>query len=145
MRTLKSADWWRRVAQSAADPSPNERAGENFESYGANGLPQDASKNLMHEAIMFAWQLVSSDRTTAIMSFGMLASVAQIIAELTPKDIREIATREHAAITIRWADDAQLWREFLVAASAGDDNRLAALHLYAKLLLCGDLPQNGSL
>jgi hypothetical protein len=141
---FKNADWWRRVARSAADPSLNERAGENLESNSANGLPHDASKNLMHEAIMFAWQLVSSDRTTAIMAFGMLASVTEIIGELTPKDIREIATREHSAIAIRWADDVQLWRELLVAANAGDDNRLAALHLQVKLLLCGELPQDGS-
>jgi hypothetical protein len=141
---FKSTDWWRRVARSVADPSLNEGAREHLDSYSENGLPQDASMNLMHEAIMFAWQLVSSDRTTAIMSFGMLAPVTKIIAELTPKDIREIATREHSAITIRWANDVQLWREFLVAANAGDDNKLAALHLQVKLLLCGDLPQNGT-
>lgn len=141
---FRSADWWRRVAQSASGPFFNEGARENPESHNASGLPPEASSKLMHEAMMFAWQLVSADQTTAIMSFGMFAPVAQIIAELTPKDIREIAIRDHSAITLRWADDVQLWREFLVAAKAGDDNRLAAVHLQVKLLLCGDLPQIGS-
>ena len=141
---FKSADWWRRVAQSVADPSLGATATEIVESRSASSLPPEASKILMHEAMMFAWQLVGSDRTTAMMAFGILGRVTEIIAELTPKDIREIATREHSAITIRWADDVKLWREFLVAANAGDDNRLAALHLQVKLLLCGDLPQDGS-
>jgi hypothetical protein len=141
---FKSADWWRRVARSVAEPPLGERATEIVESHSASALPPDASKILMHEAIMFAWQLVGSDRTTAIMSFGMIAAVAKIIAELTPKEIREIASLEHSAITIRWAKDVQLWRDLLAAASEGDDDRLAALHLHAKLLLCSNLPQIGN-
>ncbi len=141
---FKNAGRWRRHAESTVDLSLNERAQENLESNNANGLPPVASKTLMHEAMMFAWQLVGSDRTTAVMAFGMIAPVAKIIGELTPKDIRQIATREYSGITIRWANDAQLWRELLVTATAGDDDKLAALFLHAKLLLCGDLPQIGS-
>lgn len=141
---FKSDDWWRRLARSVADPSRGESAAEIVESRSAGGLPPDASKILMHEAMMFAWQLVGSDRTTAIMSFGMIAAVAKIIAGLTPKEILEIATQEHSAITIRWADDVHFWRDLLAAATEGDDDRLATLYLHAKLLLCSDLPQMGN-
>jgi hypothetical protein len=139
---FKSDDWWRRVSQSLRDPALiHKPAADNAGAYSTSGFPPEASKNLMQETIIFAWQLVGSDRTTAIMSFGMLAPVAGIIAELTPKDIREISTREHSAVRIRWADDVRLWRDFLLAANAGDDDRLAALHLHAKLLICSEIPQ----
>jgi hypothetical protein len=139
---FKRDDWWHRVSQSVVDSALSDSpAAENVGAYSTSGFSPEASKNLMQETIMFAWQLVGSDRTTAIMSFGMVAPVAEIISELTPKEVREISTREHSAVKLRWADDVKLWRDFLLAANAGDDDRLAALHLHAKLLICGDMPE----
>lgn len=138
---FKSADWWRRVALSVADQAPSAGTHDDLGGDPGSGLSPEVSKKLMQETIMFAWQLTGSDRTAAVMSFGMVAAVAKVVAELTPNEIHEIAIREHSAITIRWAEDVQLWRDLLAAATAGDHDKLAALQLHLKLLLCSDLPQ----
>lgn len=95
----------------------------------------------MHETAMFAWQTARWDRTAAQMFLGMSSSVTDVIAALTPQQIRIIAAREPRAIRVRWADDPPLWRDLLAAASTGDQKRLATLHLHAKLLLASELAQ----
>lgn len=130
---FKSEAWWQRVAESRAADTEAE---ESF-----NGFPHEASEHLMHETIIFAWQTARWDRTVAQMSLGMSPPVAELIAALTPRQIRAIAARESQGIRVRWADDSRFWRDLLVAAKAQDDERLAELHLHAKLLLCGELAQ----
>lgn len=71
----------------------------------------------------------------------MSPSVTDVIGALTPQQIRAIATRESQAIRVRWANDPQFWRDLLIAAEAGDQKGLAALHLHAKLSLCSELAQ----
>jgi hypothetical protein len=123
--------WWRHAAASRARVA----GAEAF----SNGLPHEASEQLMHEVIMFAWQTARWDRTVAQLSLGMTPSVADIVAALTPQKVREIAARESHAVEIRWANNPVFWRDVLVAASEGSNERMAELHLHAKLLLCGEL------
>lgn len=75
------------------------------------------------------------------MSLGMSPSVAELIAALTPQQIRAIAAHESQGIRVRWADDPQFWRDLLASAKAGEDEKLAELHLHAKLLVCRELAQ----
>lgn len=95
----------------------------------------------MHETIMFAWQTARWDRTAAQISLGTSPSVTDVIAALTPQQIRVIATREAQAVRVRWANDSQFWRDLLVAANAADQKGLAALHLHAKLSVCSEPAQ----
>lgn len=128
-----NATWWSRVTGGqSGDDGPNELL---------NGLPLETSEHLMHETTMFAWQTARWDRTVAQMSLAMSPSVVAIVAGLTPQQIRAISTREKRAVRIRWAADAQFWRDLLMAAEARNNERMAALHLHAKLLLCGELAQ----
>jgi hypothetical protein len=126
-------EWWRHAAQSRARAVGAEAP--------SNGLPHEASEQLMHEVTMFAWQTARWDRTVAQLSLGMTPSVAEIIAALTPQQVREIAAREEQVVEFRWANNAVFWRDLLVAATEGSDERLAELHLHAKLLLCGELAE----
>lgn len=105
----------------------------------ATGLPGDVRHELMHETLMFAWQIARWDREVALMAFGMRPAVADLILALTPRQLRTIAATEHGGIQVRWADDLAFWRELLLAARAGNDEKLAELHLQAKLLLCSEL------
>ena len=93
----------------------------------------------MQEIAMFAWQTARWDRTVAQLSLGMTASVVEVIAALTPKQVREISDRESQVIEVRWSNDPPLWRDLLLAAVAGNDEKMAELRLHAKLLLCGEL------
>lgn len=130
---FKEETWWQRVATALPHGTRMEEP--------SNGLPREASEHLMHEAIMFAWQTARWDRTVAQVSLGMARPVAELIAALTPQKIRAIAARESQGIRVRWANDGRYWRDLLVCAKAGDDEKLAELHLHAKLLLCSELVQ----
>lgn len=125
------ADWWRRV--SAID----------LHQHGArsdpNGLPEDSSAELMQETLMFAWQTARWDRLAAQFLLGMSFRVANIIAGLTPQQVRTIAEREPQAVRIRWGDDPVFWQDLLSAASMADYQRLATLKLTGKLRICSEL------
>lgn len=125
------ADWWRSVSvidlhQRGARSDPN-------------GLPEDSSAELMQETLMFAWQTARWDRLTAQFLLGMSFHVANIIAGLTPQQVRTIAEREPHAVRIRWGDDPLYWRDLLSAASMADFQRLATLQLTGKLRICSEL------
>jgi hypothetical protein len=92
----------------------------------------------MHEVIMFAWQMARWDSTAVALSFGMSPAVISTISALTPHQIRTIASRESQAVQIRWANNLAFWKDLLVAAQAGRDEKLAALQLEAKLMLCAE-------
>ncbi|MGH8251919.1 MAG: hypothetical protein ACREVI_14710 [Steroidobacteraceae bacterium] len=123
--------WWRRVIDAPA-PAMHEPDSTNW-------LPPELSEHLVQETLMFAWQMARSDRTAAQVSFAMRAPVAAMIGELTPSQVRDIASRTSGDIRVRWERDGHFWRELLLAAEAGDDEAVAELHLHAKLLLLGPL------
>lgn len=123
--------WWRRETewpQSAV-----------HESDSRNGFPPELGERLMHETLMFAWQMARSDCIAAQVSFAMRPSVAATIGALMPNQVRAIASRRGGEIRVRWDDDSHFWRELLLAAAAGDDEAILDLHLHAKLLLFGAL------
>lgn len=123
--------WWRRVID--APPSAVREPDVT------NGLPPELSERLVQETLMFAWQMARSDRTAAQVSFAMQPPVAAMIGELTPGQVRDIASRTMGDIHVRWEDDGRFWRELLLAAEAGDNEAVAELQLHAKLLLLGPL------
>jgi Flagellar transcriptional activator (FlhD) len=124
-------EWWRRV--SASDLHQHEARVDQ------NGLPDDLSAELMHETMMFAWQTARWDRLAAQFLLGMSSRVANIIAALTPQQVRAIAVRDPHAVRIRWGDDPMFWRDLLSAASTADHQRLAMLQLTGKLRICSEL------
>jgi hypothetical protein len=130
---FKDETWWRRIADG------KRRDVEAQEAF--NKLPGEVCEQLMHETIMFAWQTARWDRTVARLALAMSPPVVDVIAGLTPQQVRVIATHESNAIGVRWEDDLEFWRDMLIAANAGNVRRLAELHLHAKLLLCAELAQ----
>ena len=123
--------WWQRAIAAPASTL--------HEPDSTNWLPSELSERLVQETLMFAWQMARSDRTAAQVSFAMRPTVAAIIGELTPGQVRDIASRESRIIHVRWQQDGRFWRELLLAAEAQDDEAIAELHLHAKLQLLGPL------
>jgi len=123
--------WWR---SAIAKPICVVREPEIF-----NGLPIELSERLVQETLMFAWQMARSDRIAAQVSFAMRPPVAQMIGALTPRQVRDIASRRRGDIQLRWHEDGHFWGDLLLAAETGDDERVAELQLHAKLLLLGPL------
>ena len=116
--------WWRRVTQV-------DDAGAGVDALRGE-LPGDASEVLMYETLMFCWQMVGANAMVARSSFAMSEAVANMIAGLTPKDVREIATRYHASIRMRWANDCWFWRKILEAALRADNDEIAVLYRHGK-------------
>ncbi len=123
--------WWQR-AISAPAPTLHETESENW-------LPPKLSERLVQETLMFAWQMARSDRTAAQVSFAMHPTVAAMIGQLTPGQVRAIASRASGGIHVRWEQNGRFWRELLFAAESGNDEAIAELHLHAKLQLLGPL------
>jgi len=123
--------WWRQAIDA---PASTLREPDS-----TNWLPCDLCERLVQETLMFAWQMARSDRTAAQVSFGMRPTVAVIIGELMPGQVRAIASRASGDIHVRWEQDGRFWREILLAAEAGNDEAIAELHLHAKLQLLGPL------
>lgn len=116
--------WWRGVTQVDDEvAAPESPRGE---------LPGDASEVLMYETLMFCWQMVGANAMVARSSFAMSEAVADMIAGLTPKDVRDVATRHHATIGIRWANDCWFWRRVLEAALRADNDEIAVLYRHGK-------------
>jgi hypothetical protein len=69
----------------------------------------------------------------------MTQPVARLISCLSMQEIRTVAIERSNFLRVRWDDNAQLWRELLVAVATDDEGALDDLRLHAKLLFCGDL------
>jgi hypothetical protein len=123
--------WWRRALEM--------QSVRNCEPMVTQDFTPETRKRLAQETLMFAWQTARSDRTAAQVSFGMRLPVAALIAELTPGQVRDIASRKSADLQVRWADDGPFWRALLSAAESGNGEAIAELHLHAKLQLLGPL------
>lgn len=123
--------WWQRAI---AAPSSTLHEPDS-----TNWLPSELSERLVQETLMFAWQMARSDRTAAQVSFAMRSTVAAMIGQLTPGQVRVIASRVSHDIHVRWEQNGRFWRELLFAAESGNDEAIAELHLQAKLQLLGPL------
>ena len=123
--------WWQRAIAAPASTSHE----PDFTTW----LPCELSERLVQETLMFAWQMARSDRTAAQVSFAMQSTVAAMIGQLTPGQVRAIASRVSRDIHVRWEQNGRFWRELLFAAESGNDEAIAELHLHAKLQLLGPL------
>jgi len=123
--------WWQRAIAAPASTL--------HETDSTNWLPSELSERLVQETLMFAWQMARSDRTAAQVSFAMRSTVAAMIGQLTPGQVRVIASRVSRDIHVRWEQNGRFWRELLFAAESGNDEAIAELHLHAKLQLLGPL------
>jgi hypothetical protein len=101
--------------------------------------PAKISEDLMSETLIFAWHTAKWDWRVARLSLGMLPAVATLIAGLTPQQLARVSKEHSSELRLRWADDKDFWSRLFVAARDGEEVLLAETHLYAKLLLCGDL------
>jgi hypothetical protein len=104
---------------------------------------REQRESLLLETLMFAWQVAREDTRVAQILFAMPQPVARLISSLAMQEIRTVAIERSNFLTVRWEENAQLWRELLVAVATDDERALEELRLHAKLLFCGDLISRG--
>jgi hypothetical protein len=123
--------WWQQVREPVSK--------DTFDARGPAHLPKNIAEQLMHETLMFAWHAAQSDSRVACLTIGMSGEVSTVIAGMTAREIRDIASKHGGEVGPRWRESPELWRKLLLAAQRGDEAALADVHLHAKLLLSGEL------
>ncbi len=114
------------------------------ESPAADAFPQESRESLVLETVMFAWQVAREDQRVAQILFAMTQPVAHLVSLLAMQEIRTLAVEGSTSLRVRWENNAELWRELLLAAAAEDEQALEEVRLHTKLLFCGDLISRGS-
>jgi hypothetical protein len=122
--------WWRSIAAIGEKSAPDS-TGEHW--------PQEITVPLVSEVLVFAWHSAKWDPRVARLTFGMLPSVVEVIAALTPQQLAHIPVQHSQALALRWQADPDFWPGLLAAARGGEEEVLADYHLHGKLLLSGAL------
>jgi hypothetical protein len=123
--------WWRSRGKTQDQVVAEWPAAERF--------LRESRESLLLETLMFAWQVAREDARVAQILFAMTQPVSRLISSLAMQEIRTIALEQSHFLRVRWDDNAQLWRELLVAVATDDERALDDLRLHATLLFCGDL------
>lgn len=127
---LDDVIWWRNALSMAS----------SIDGWPSGGrLPARIAQELMHETLMFAWHAVQADAKLARSILGVSDDVSVLIAGLTMRDVREIATRHGNVVRLRWPHLSSLWGKLLAAGKNGDRDALNEAHLHFKLLHCGEI------
>jgi hypothetical protein len=123
--------WWQQVRE----PTSNDA----FDARNTAQLPQNIAEQLVHETLMFAWHAAQSDPRIACLTIGMSSEVSAVIAGMTAREIRDVASKHGGEVAPRWRESPELWKRLLLAAQRGDEAALADVQLHANLLLSGEL------
>ncbi|HEY6927022.1 MAG TPA: hypothetical protein VI653_26330 [Steroidobacteraceae bacterium] len=123
--------WWRAASQCPEEPWQGQLSPAMW--------PREVARQLMGELLVFAWHTAKWDRRVARLSLGMSPEVAEVVAALTPQQLDIVSGRHYAALRLRWQAHADFWTRLVEASCAGNEQALADIRLYAKLLLSGGL------
>jgi hypothetical protein len=123
--------WWRERGKAHDQVVAERLAADDF--------LRESRESLLLETLMFAWQVAREDTRVAQVLFAMTQPVARLVSSLAMQEIRTVAIERSTSLRVRWDDNAQLWRDLLVAVATDDERALEELRLHAKLLFCGDL------
>jgi hypothetical protein len=97
--------------------------------------PPQVAAEVTQETLVFAWHTAKWDRRVARLALGMLPSVAECIAALTPQALATVASRASGALCLRWQDYPEFWVHLLMAARDDDQEVLEEIRLHAQLLI----------
>jgi hypothetical protein len=86
----------------------------------------------------YAWHLARSQGAAARLLLGMPAASAALIGQYTLRQIQALAENRPEWLRPRWAARAQVWRELLLAAAAGEGAALERARLRGLTLLAAE-------
>lgn len=128
---FRDDEWWRALGKTQDDMIAQRFAAEDS--------LREPRESLLLETLMFAWQVAREDSRVAQILFAMTQTVARVVSSLPMQSIRTLASSQANFLRIRWDNDAQIWRDLLVAVATDDEAALTDVRLQTKLLFCGDL------
>lgn len=97
-----------------------------------------AARSITRRMLVYGWHLARSRPRAACLVFGAKLPAIESLAACSLAALEAAAERNGAALRPRWSHQPLFWRELLVAASAGADQRLHELLLGGVQRLAAD-------
>lgn len=88
-----------------------------------------AARSLTRRMLVYGWHLARSRPRAACLVFGATMAAVESLAACSLSTLDAAAERNGHALRPRWSHQPAFWRELLLAASAGADQRLRDLLL----------------
>lgn len=124
------AGWWReRLRQDCL-----QGLSKTVTFRGEQGLPE-----LTRQILMLLWPAAKSHPSAARLMFGMVESVAGIVASLSTRRLDMVISQFSLQLRLRWAESPEFWRPLLVAAQEDDTAALREMQLRALQRLCAQM------
>jgi len=97
-----------------------------------------ATTEVARLVFIYAWHLARSQAAAARLLLGMPATSAAVIGHYTLRQIQALAESHPDWLRPRWPARVQVWRELLLAASAGESVALERARLRGLTLLAAE-------
>ena len=88
-----------------------------------------AARSITRRMLVYGWHLARSRPRAACLVFGATSPAVESLSACSLGALDAIAERHGDRLKPRWANQQSYWRELLLAASAGADQRLTELLL----------------
>jgi hypothetical protein len=93
---------------------------------------------LTRRAFLVAWHYAHTNPLAVRITLGLSAKGCAGLAALALPALEQLAARAGACPRLRWEDRVEIWRQLLVAAAAGEQDRLRQLQLRGLQLLAAE-------
>ena len=122
--------WWRAAREHPARPAPLPSWRGSF--------PKPQAVSLARATLMLAWHSLRFTPESAVL-LGVIPGVAELIAQLSLRDIDTIVERRFQHVRPRWEDRPAVWERLLLTAESQDFRKTRDFNLYSLQLVTGEL------
>jgi len=98
---------------------------------------------VMRKVLTYGWHLAQSRQSAARLLLGMSAPCVNLVGSLTLSQLDDLAEKHPAWLQPRWPQRVRIWRELLIAATAGEGPSLQQVRLRGLQILAADARANG--
>ena len=94
---------------------------------------------VMRKVLIYGWHLAQSRPSAARLLLGMSAPCVQLVGACTLSQLDDLAEKHPAWLQPRWPQRVRIWRELLIAATAGEGLSLQQVRLRGLQILAADV------
>lgn len=93
---------------------------------------------VMRKVLTYGWHLAQSREAAARLLLGMSAPCVKLVGSCTLSQLDDLAEKHPAWLQPRWPQRVRIWRELLLAATAGEGPSLQQVRLRGLQILAAD-------
>jgi hypothetical protein len=99
---------------------------------------------VMRKVLTYGWHLAQSREAAARLFLGMSAPCVKLVGSCTLSQLDDLAEKHPAWLQPRWPQRVRIWRELLLAATAGEGPALQQVRLRGLQILAADARAAGT-